>query len=315
MNLRVRLLQEEDLPRADRIFRLAFGTFQGVPDPERFGGDIDKIHTRWLADPTAAFGAASGGALVGSNFATHWGSVGYFGPLTVHPDFWDRGIAQKLLEPILARLTAWGCRHTGLYTYPHSPKHLTLYQKFGFWPRFLTAIMALAVRLEAPAAAGGVTRYSAAGTGEQPGLVQAASRLTDAIYPGLDVQREIRAIESQKLGDTLMLWDEAGLAGFAALHCGPGTEAGSHVCFIKFGAARPGPQAVRNFDRLLAACETFAASRGARRLVAGTSLSREAAYRQMRDWGFRPEILGVCLHRPNEPGYHRPDALVIDDWR
>ena len=24
----------------------------------------------------------------------------------------------------------------------HSPKHLGLYQKFGFWPRFLTAIMA-----------------------------------------------------------------------------------------------------------------------------------------------------------------------------
>ena len=315
MNLHVRLLQEKDLPRADRIFRLAFGTFQGVPDPERFGGDIDKIRSRWLADPACAFGVEADGVLVGSNFVTHWGSVGYFGPLTVHPDFWNRGIAQKLLEPTLALFEAWGCRHTGLYTYSYSPKHLTLYQKFGFWPRFLTAIMALRVRPSESAAAGEVTLFSAAEAGVRPGLVQAAAGLTDAIYPGLDVRREIQAIEAQKLGDTLLLWDEGALAGFAAVHCGPNTEAGSHTCFIKFGAVRPGPQEGRHFARLLRACEAMAAAQGARHLIAGTSLAREAAYRQMRDRGFRAEILGVCMHRPNEPGYHRPDALVIDDWR
>ncbi len=315
MNLNVRLLQEKDLDEADRIFRLAFGTFQGVPDPERFGGDLDKIRSRWLADPAAAFGAEADRVLVGSNFAAHWGSVGYFGPLTVHPDFWDRGVAQRLLEPTLALFRAWGCRHTGLYTYSYSPKHVTLYQKFGFWPRFLTAIMELKVRAAAPTAAAEVTLFSAAAAGERPGLVQAMGRLTDAIYPGLDAQREIHAIETQKLGETLLLWEEGGLAGFAAVHCGPGTEAGSQACFIKFGAARPGPQAPRRFARLLDACETLAAARDARKLIAGTSLAREAAYRKMREKGFRPEILGVCMHRPNEPGYHRPDALVIDDWR
>ena len=132
VNITVRPLRDPDLPLADRIFRLAFGTFNGLQDPLRFGGDIDKIRTRWLADPGAAFGAEVGGVLVGSNFVTHWGSVGYFGPLTVHPDFWDRGVAQKLLEPALALFEAWGCRHTGLYTYSQSPKHLALYQKFGF---------------------------------------------------------------------------------------------------------------------------------------------------------------------------------------
>ena len=146
MNILVRPLREPDLPLADRIFRLAFGTFNGLQDPLRFGGDIDKIRTRWLADPAAAFGAEADGALVGSNFVTHWGSVGYFGPLTVHPDFWDRGVGQKLLPPALALFEAWGCRHTGLYTYSGSPKHLALYQKFGFWPRALTAILSKPVR-------------------------------------------------------------------------------------------------------------------------------------------------------------------------
>ncbi len=53
MNILVRPLREPDLPLADRIFRLAFGTFNGLPDPLQYGGDLDKIRTRWLADPGA----------------------------------------------------------------------------------------------------------------------------------------------------------------------------------------------------------------------------------------------------------------------
>jgi GNAT superfamily N-acetyltransferase len=313
MNILVRAIREPDLLLADRIFRLAFGTFNGLPDPLQYGGDSDKIRTRWLADPGAAFGAAVDGALVGSNFVTHWGSVGYFGPLTVHPDFWDRGVAQKLLEPSLGLFETWGCRHTGLYTYSGSPKHLALYEKFGFWPRWLTAILAKPVR---PMERGGeVSYYSQAPEPERPGLAVASAGLTDAIYAGLDVSREIFALETQHLGDTVFIWDEPGLVGFAAVHCGAGSEAGSGCCFIKFGAARPGPRAGAYFDRLLMACESYAAAQDAQRLIAGVSLARQPAYERMRARGFQPEIVGVCMHKPNEPGYHRPDVFVIDDWR
>ena len=85
----IRLLQERDLDSADRIFRLAFGTFLGLPQPETFAGDSSYVRTRWLADQTSVLGAKVHGSLVGSNFVTHWGSVGFFGPLTVHPSFWD----------------------------------------------------------------------------------------------------------------------------------------------------------------------------------------------------------------------------------
>jgi hypothetical protein len=46
MNILVGPLRESDLPLADRIFRLAFGTFNGLPDPLQHGGDSDKIRTR-----------------------------------------------------------------------------------------------------------------------------------------------------------------------------------------------------------------------------------------------------------------------------
>ena len=309
----VRPLTEPDLPLADRIFRLAFGTFNGLADPLRFGGDMDKIRTRWLADPAATFGAEADGALVGSNFVTHWGSVGYFGPLTVHPDFWDRGVGQKLVEPALALFEAWGCRHTGLYTYSGSPKHLALYQKFGFWPRALTAILSKPVR--PVERVGEVSLYSQAPAPARPGLVAAAAGLTDAIYAGLDVQREILALEAQGLGDTVFIWDDPGLVGFAAVHVGAGSEAGSGGGFIKFGAARPGPKAGSISTGSSPPARPMPRPKARQRLIAGTSLARQPAYEQMRARGFQPEVVGVCMHKPNEPGYHREEAFVIDDWR
>src|SRR5579863_8662244 len=133
----IRTLREEDLAAADRIVRLAFGTFLGLPDPLKFMGDADYVRTRWLADPSAVFGAELAGELVGTNFVTRWGSVGFFGPLTIRPDLWDRGIAQQLLVPTMELFEKWGIRHAGLFTFASSTTHVRLYQKFGFWPRFL----------------------------------------------------------------------------------------------------------------------------------------------------------------------------------
>src|SRR6266536_1873139 len=126
--LSVHPLREEELPAADRIVRLAFGTFLGLPDPLTFMGDAAYVRPRWTADPEAALGAFVDGELVGSNFVANWGSVGFFGPLTVRPDLWNAGIARRLLEPTMALFERWGTAHAGLFTFPHSTKHIHLYQ-------------------------------------------------------------------------------------------------------------------------------------------------------------------------------------------
>ena len=217
-------LQESDLPAADRIMRLAFGTFIGMPEPTAFMGDASYVRTRWLADPAAAFAAQVGGALIGSNFATNWGSVGFFGPLTIRPDFWDRGVGKRLMEPIMGLFSEWGTKHAGLFTFAHSQKHVGLYQRFGFWPRFLTAIMSKPI--EHTKDASRWTRFSEVPTGERDEVLRACRELTDAIYEGLDVRHEIRAAAAQELGDTVLLWDDDRLVGMAVCHVGPGTEAG-----------------------------------------------------------------------------------------
>lgn len=309
MNIHVRPFREEDLDEADRIFRLAFGTFLGLADPIEFFGDADYVRTRWRSPACAAFAAEVDGKLVGSNFATRWGSFGFFGPLTVRPELWDRGIARRLLEPTMETFDSWKTTHRGLFTFPHSPKHHALYQKFGFYPRFLTAVVAKPVA--AAAALRGVRRFAHAGARERQELLEQCREVTGSLYPGLDLTDEIRATEAGKLGETLVL--ESG--GLAVCHVGKGTEAGSDTCYVKFGTVRTGPGAAREFEQLLDAFESFAAAGGAARLTAGVNLAHEGAYRSMLSRGFRTEIVGVAMQSGNQPGYNRPEVFAIDDWR
>jgi GNAT superfamily N-acetyltransferase len=309
----IRLLKETDLSTADTVMRLAFGTFLGLPNPLAFMGDTAYVRTRWRANPQAAFAAEVDEEVIGSNFATDWGSVGFFGPLTVRPDFWDRGVAKRLMEPVVQLFDQWQTKHAGLFTFPHSQKHIGLYQRFGFWPRFLTALMSKPIHQVKSASRW--TRFSAVPDAERDAVVSACREVTDAIYEGLDVAHEIRAVAAQNLGDTILLWDDGKLTALAICHIGPGTEAGSGTCYIKFGAVRPGLSAEQDFCRLFDACEELASAQQLSRLVAGVNTARDEAYRQMLSRGFRTDVQGVVMSRPNEAGYNRPGIYLIDDWR
>ncbi len=347
-------MHEDDLQEADRIMRLAFGTFIGLPDPVSFAGDVDYVYTRFHADPRAALVAESDGKIIGSNFALNWGSVGVFGPLTIHPQYWDKGVAKLLLKETMNIFERWNVRHAGLFTFVQSSKHIHLYQKFGFWPRFLTAVMSKPVDRSAGFSASLTAqaddkngeknkksnnnnfflRYSQLATSsEKEQTIQACKALTDKIYDGLDLAIEIYSVDKQKLGDTILIYDRGdnnndddaakygggcsgdSLAGFAICHCGAKTEAGSGNCYIKFGAATAGQDSQEKFGRLLDACESFAGSKNLSRISAGINMGRHEAYKTMVARNFRTDLQGVAMHRYDEPGYNTGDVYLIDDWR
>jgi GNAT superfamily N-acetyltransferase len=311
----IRALVDADLPEAQRIFRVAFGTFLGAPDPEHFWSDLDYLYGRFGAEHTAAFAAeGDDGAIIGSNFATRWGSVGFFGPLTTRPDLWNGGVGQRLVAAACDQFEAWRLRHAGLFTFAQSAKHVGLYGKFGFHPRFLTAIMAAPAAAQTTASS--ALRYSALPEGQRPEAESACRELAEELYSGLDLGGEIRTVATRSLGDTLLLQDQGSrLAGFAVCHWGPASEAGEGCCYVKFGAVRPGPDAAERFCALLDACALLARDAGMPNVLVGVNLAREEAYRQMRSHGFRTMIQGVTMHRPNEPGYSAPGLFVLDDWR
>lgn len=309
----IRPLDERDLAEAQRIVRVAFGTFFGVPDLDNFWIDRDYAHGRHGAEHVVSFAIDDpDGKLAGSNFATRWGSVGFFGPLSIRPDLWNHGLAQPLVAAVRGAFDRWGTSHDGLCTFAQSTKHVWLYQKFGFYPRFLTALMM------APAKPGNLpehARYSALDPSDRKAAEDAAYALTDSLYDGLDLRAEIRTVAARQLGDTLLLWNGSRLDGMAVCHWGPASEAGADCLFIKFGAVRSGAGAEARFAALLDAADVLALSAGMKAVFAGVNLARDEAYRQMIARGFRSQAQIVTLHRPNEPGYSRPGVYALDDWR
>ena len=309
----IRPIESRDLEAANRVCNLAFGTFLKVPDPTRFFGDMDFFRSRVGAPNTAGFVAERDGELVGSNLLVRWGTVGFFGPLSVRPDLWDAGVGKKLLIPTLETFTRWGVTLRGLYTFAQSAKHVGLYHKHGYHPRFLTAVMGGRARPEAKP--GRWAAWSEMTAAQRNTAIGGTRKMLNAIYPGLDVTDEFSVVEARKLGDSIVLGSADTPEGVAMCHIGSGTEAGNDVCYVKFGAVARGTGAAERFNRLLDAVEALAARRGVQFVSLGVNTEREQAYKALLARGYKTRMQGVIMHAPNVSGYNTPDSFVLDDWR
>jgi len=308
----IRPLQWQELSQADEIFRLAFGTAANLSNPLQMFGDAGYM-PRWYLPTGYAIAAEQNGQIIGTNFLARWGTLGLFGPLTVHPDYWNQGIASELMSATIAQFKQWQTPAITFFTSSHSAKHLWFYSKFGFSPGYLTTVLEKTVTptvCEQP-----YCLYSTLSPQQQEESLIACQKLTDAIYNGLDLKAEIQLVVEQQLGETLLLWDEVGLAAFAICHYGAGSEGGSNNCYVKFGAVRPGLQAEDRFEQLLRVCNVFAADCQLNTLTAGVNTSRHNAYQRMLAGGFKIRLIGVAMHQLPHQDYCRPDVYVLDDRR
>ncbi len=309
----VGLLRETELEEAGRIVRLAFGTFLGLPNPMEFMGDRDFVSPRWRSRNTKVLAAREDGKLIGTNVVTRWGSFGFFGPLAVLPDYWNRGVAQQLMTATMKVFDGWGVRLSGLFTFPNSPKHVGLYQKFGYWPGYLTAIMKRAPAAPSLTPVKGAKEpvlLSALPRSEREQAIESCAKLANRIERGLDLSDEIRAVVAQRAGEVPLLYGRNTLDAFAVCMHGPGSEGGEKICYVKFGAASSGER----FDRLLDAIDALALARGAE-VEAGVSTACADAFERMRSRGYLPAGLGVAMQRPHGEGFNRSGAYVMGDWR
>ena len=310
----IRPLTENDLVAADRINRVAFGTFFGLPNPLEFRGDGEVVQGRLRRNPDGAFAADLDGELVACGFVMDWGSVGIFGPLTVDVNHWGKGIARQMLDAMTAYMDARGFTLHGLFTHPQSATHIRLYEAYGFRMQRVTAVMDKQVDPACSMSADTVGFSSLNDSGRETALKQCAA-ITETVYAGMDLTSEILSIDENGFGDTLLLQIDGDWVGFACCHQGTGSEAGSSQTLVKFAAVASDASAGRHFGRLLEGCESFAAQRGTGRLVAGTNSGRGGCYEMLLKAGFRTWMNGIAMIKPDHDGYNTSAAYVIDDWR
>jgi GNAT superfamily N-acetyltransferase len=230
-------LRADELEEADRIVRLAFGTFLSLPNPMDFMGDRDFVTPRWHARNTKLLAARDNGKLVGSNMATRWGSFAFFGPLTVLPEYWNRGVAQQLLAATMKIFDRWGVRHSALFTFPHSPRHVGLYQKFGYWPGSLTALMKRAPAPPAWALVEGAkvpVLLSSLTKKEQEQAIAACAKLTNTLERGPGPGRRDARRDGAAHRRVVLIEGRRALDAFAVCMHGAGSEGGEKTCYVKF---------------------------------------------------------------------------------
>jgi hypothetical protein len=217
------------------------------------------------------------------------------------------------MEATVKVFDRWGVRRTGLFTFPQSAKHVGLYQKFGYWPGALTALMRLVPQPRVAPITKNVKSAVLLSTlvrAEQDPAIRACAKLADGLSKGLDLGKEIAAVRAQHIGEAILLYGRNSLDAFAVCMHGAGSEGGAKTVYVKFAAARGGDR----FTRLLDAIESFALERGAD-VEAGVSFNCVDAFRRMQAQGYRAFMQGIAMQRPHGEGFNRPGAYVLGDWR
>lgn len=306
----IRAATGEDLAAADAVLRDAFDRFTGA---DHLFGDIDYLYGRFRAHPERMVVAELDGEVVASNIVSIWGRVGWFGPLSVDPRWWDQGLAHPLVEAGHDLLRHSGATEFGLFTFAHSPKHVSLYARHGYWPGALVLVTARPVPEPS-----GTTRAGLFGPLPDTGRAAVLSEVTGlcgVVHPGLDLADEVVVTERLGLGDTVLVDDDAGLCAVAVCHVGARTEAGSGTCHVKAAVVRPGQHAEHGrLTALLDAVDGFARDRGAATVTAGVSTARRECARTLLERGHRIVLQGVAMHRGGV-AHHRRGVWALDDWR
>jgi GNAT superfamily N-acetyltransferase len=313
-----RSLRPSEADAADRLFRLAFGTFLGLPDPMSFRPGAAIFPHRLATYPDGAVAVYEDDELIGAAIANRWGQVGVIGPVVVAPSHWNRGVGRILVNRTVAQLEEWGCKSVRLATFPHSAGHLRFYQRYGFWPTWLSASMMLPVNaLEAPGKAIFRTELlSRLANSDASNIIASCAELSAQAEAGLDWTAECVHLLNSRAGDVVALIADERVVGFAICATGDGSEAGSGNCLIKAALVRDlAGDPVMTVGGLFAAVSAFASSLGLTNLIATVSTGNLATYRAMLANGFVAQIHQIVMSRSTAAKKSDSNIHVFEDLR
>jgi ribosomal protein S18 acetylase RimI-like enzyme len=325
----IRRVRKGDLSKVKDVFEQSFGDFLerqlGTRPRQAFNG-AQYVHHRWLMEPWGCFVAEEDNAkIVGAALAVTWGTVGLLGPVAVLTHYHNQTIAQQLMRAVQEFFDENKATLHGAVTYPTSAKHLTLYHKFGYKPKALTAVMSRA--LDRPAARPGVVkppvvkgaatvrRYSALEETKKKASLARFHKITNGVCRGLELAKEVEIVEGLALGDTLLLERGPELIGFAIYHSPGVSEAPTGALYVKYLAIDPRHRKPEHLEQFVAAIEELAQEQGLSRVILPVYLRYWLAYSTLVKCGYQIDFTMVRMQKGKPEDYEDAADLVLDDWR
>jgi ribosomal protein S18 acetylase RimI-like enzyme len=321
-------VRKGDLSKIRDVMEQTFGDFLerqlGTRPRQAFGG-AQYVHHRWLMEPWGCFVAEEDGSkIVGAALAVTWGTVGVLGPVAVLTNYHNQTIGQQLIRAAQDFFDENKATLHGCVTYPTSPKHLFLYHKFGYRPKYLTAIMSRTIDrgpARGPAALKPAKtpltarRFSTLEEAKKKAALLRIHRITNAICRGMDLAKEIEIVDGLALGDTLLLERGRDLVGFAICHTPGVSEAPAGALYVKYLAIDPPHRKPENLEHFVTIIESLGQELGVQRVILPVYARYWIAYNTLVQCGYQVDFTMIRMQRGKQEDYEDPADLVLDDWR
>ena len=290
----VRAMTSGDLPGVSSVTNAAFGALHKPAAGEPAGPGVPALlfAVRFAADPGGCFVAVreqEPAQVTGAMISVTRGTLGWIGPLAVHPDAQRSGAGGKLVAACMDSWRRRGVRLVGVETYRDSPFHERFYQKMGFRPSCT-----------------GIGFRAQLGATRMPAGVRMGGPMPDLgfLYPGLDVTGEATAATRCGAGRVLTTGD-----GIAIVHL-ESTAQPPEAGLVSFLAA-----ATRDsFERLLAAAEHLSHKEGKTELLTRASSSTWNIIDALDRRGYQAEALTTRMKAGDDPDYDHTSTYYLDNW-
>ncbi len=160
------------------------------------------------------------GEVIAFNVVHRSGHEGWMGPLAVKPEWQGSGVGKRIVTEGIVWLKAGGARVIGLETMPRTMDNIGFYSALGFVPGRLTLTLTIdAAGGDAPLRLLGSLKGRA-----RDDALDACAALCAHVGSGHEFTREIELTASFGLGDTVLMYIEGELRGFAIFHSVPLVE-------------------------------------------------------------------------------------------
>lgn len=160
------------------------------------------------------------GEVVAFNMVHCSGLEGWMGPLAVRPDRQGGGLGKQIVQAGVEWLRSREATTIGLETMPRTMDNIGFYSSLGFLPTRLT----ITLTLDALASERAPYLLSVLPAKEKRLVIDSCRELTEQVAPGADYSREIEATDRLEIGDTILVWSEGRITGFALCHTVPLVE-------------------------------------------------------------------------------------------